>query len=474
MSHNQKLRKRMIRYRKANGQPAATCAAWLAVRRTKRKKTPHDYTQLEEIVTQRTAALSTANRQLQAASKVSTIAITILEPENLVRQVVNLIQEQFNFYYVGLFLADRNRQYAVLHAGTGPAGAAMLRAQHKLPIADNSMIGWCINHAQARIALDVELESTRFANPYLPETRSEMALPLITRGQTIGALTVQSTQNAAFSEQDIAVLQSMSDHVATAITNARLYEATNTELAERKRIEQEREALIRELETKNAELERFTYTVSHDLKSPLITIKGFLGFLERDAVKNDQERLKSDINHITYAVDTMQKHLKDLLDLSQIGQRRNRPEPVPLVDVIDDAVSLVSARLTARHVHLEVAPDLPIVVADRSRLREVFENLLSNAAKFMGDQPYPHIEIGARQDDQETIFYVRDNGIGIEAQYQELVFGLFEKLDPTVEGSGIGLALVKRIIETHGGRIWVDSEGHGRGSTFYFTLPAAK
>jgi signal transduction histidine kinase len=112
-----------------------------------------------------------------------------------------------------------------------------------------------------------------------------------------------------------------------------------------------------------------------------------------------------------------------------------------------------------------------VVYGDRPRLREVLENLVDNAVKFMGDQPHPYLEIGARREDVEVVVYVRDNGVGIEPNYQEKVFGLFEKLDAESEGSGVGLAIVRRIVEVHGGRIWVESEGSGQGSTFCFALP---
>ncbi|MBN2393644.1 MAG: GAF domain-containing sensor histidine kinase [Anaerolineae bacterium] len=414
-------------------------------------------------VEERTTDLSTANRLLQAASKVSKIAITILEPEDLLYQAVNLIQEHFDCYYVGLFLVDDARRYAVLHAGTGVAGAEMLRRQHKLALADNSMIGWCINHAQARIALDVELEATRFANPLLPDTHSEMALPLSARGETIGALTIQSVQNNAFSAQDITVLQAMADHLATAIANAHLYEAAQLEIAERKRAEREREALI-------AELERFTYTVSHDLKSPLITIKGFLGYLEQDIASGKADRIHSDINRIANAADTMRDLLNDLLELSRVGRVSNPPEVISMNALAREAVEIVAGQLAAYSVHVDIAPDMPEVYGDRSRLREVWQNLLSNAAKFMGDQPHPRIEVGAQAQNGETVYFVRDNGIGINPRDHDTVFGLFEKLDSNSEGTGIGLTIVKRIIETHGGHIWVESEGVGHGSTFCFTL----
>jgi len=119
---------------------------------------------------------------------------------------------------------------------------------------------------------------------------------------------------------------------------------------------------------------------------------------------------------------------------------------------------------------VEIAPDLPIVRADRRRLLEVLQNLLENAAKFTGAQEHPKVEFGMRQDGDERVFFVRDNGQGIEPRFLERVFGLFEKLDPGGEGTGVGLALVRRIIEAHGGRVWAESAGLGRGATFCFTL----
>ena len=232
----------------------------------------------------------------------------------------------------------------------------------------------------------------------------------------------------------------------------------------------EREALISELQAKTTELEQFTYTVSHDLKSPLITIKGFLGLLEQDAASGDAVRLKSDIDFITNAADKMQQLLDELLELSRIGRLVNPPEDIPMSELAQEAAGLVAGQLSARGVAVEIAPGMPIVRGDRPRLREVFENLLSNAAKFMGDQPQPRVEVGTHQDGEQTVFYVRDNGIGIEPQHQESVFGLFEKIDANSEGTGIGLTIVKRVIEAHDGQIWVESEGVGRGSTFYFTL----
>jgi PAS domain S-box-containing protein len=243
------------------------------------------------------------------------------------------------------------------------------------------------------------------------------------------------------------------------------------DITARVRAEAEREKLIAELEAKNTELERFTYTVSHDLKSPLITINGFLGWLEKDTARGDSVRVQQDIQQIRDGVEKMKHLLEDLLELSRIGRVVNAPEEIPLSDLAYEAVNLVAGQIAEKGVRVDVAPDLPVVYGDRLRLLEVLQNLLDNAVKFMGEQPEPWVEIGGRLDSQEVICYVRDNGIGIEPRHQEKIFDLFERLGQVTPGTGIGLALVKRIVEVHGGRIWVESEGQKQGSTFYIALP---
>ncbi|MBI5352629.1 MAG: PAS domain S-box protein [Chloroflexi bacterium] len=243
------------------------------------------------------------------------------------------------------------------------------------------------------------------------------------------------------------------------------------EITERKKAEIEKETLIAELEAKNAELEQFTYTVSHDLKSPLVTIVGFLAYLEKDARKGDFERLGQDVLRIQQAVNRMQNLLKDLLELSRIGRIMNPPTEVLFADIVNEALDLVRGQIKLRNVKIELIDVQGVFVnGDHTRLVEVIQNLVDNAAKFMSRQSAPVITIGSKVSAQgERIFYVQDNGIGIAPEFHERIFGLFNKLSSNTEGTGIGLTLVKRIIEVHGGRIWVESQP-AQGSVFYFTL----
>jgi signal transduction histidine kinase len=313
---------------------------------------------------------------------------------------------------------------------------------------------------------DIQLHVPTFLDPPHNRFHGWMAVPLKVKGRMIGIIALDGYRVGQFSERHARLAVTYANQVAIALENARLFSDLQSELLARKK-------LISELENKNAELERFTYTVSHDLKSPLFTIRGFLGYLEQDALSGNPTRLKSDIQRITDATDKMQRLLNELLELSRVGRLKNEPTYFPFGDLVHEATELVQGRIMARGIRISIASDLPVVYGDRPRLTEVLQNLLDNAAKFMGDQEEPYIEIGCRGQDAERgmlIFYVRDNGIGISSEHYDRVFGLFNKLDPKTDGTGIGLALVKRIIEVHGGKIWVESEA-GKGSTFCFTLP---
>ena len=236
----------------------------------------------------------------------------------------------------------------------------------------------------------------------------------------------------------------------------------------------ERRSREEELRHKNEELSRFTYTVSHDLKSPLVTIQSFLGFLVEDAERGEAEKVARDVSFIKTAADRMAALLTDLLQLSRVGRKQSSLERVPLSQLVNDALSMVAGRIALEKPRLSITNEPISLYGDRLRLVELFQNLIDNAVKFSSSVPAPRVEVSVEQVESEFVFRVRDNGIGIDPRHQHKLFGLFEKLHPEIEGTGIGLVLVKRIIDVHGGRIWIDSAGPGQGTTVSFTLPGTK
>ena len=245
-------------------------------------------------------------------------------------------------------------------------------------------------------------------------------------------------------------------------------EAVNEQL---RHAAEDKERLIASLEAKNVELERFTYTVSHDLKSPLLNIRGFLGFLEEALHGRDFEAMESDIASIDRASKKMVQLLDELLELARIGQALSSSERICLSTLFGQILELSIPRLREREITTEVELEVAEVSGDPIRLRMVFQNLVDNAIRFTYRQEKPHIEIRAVREGDDILISVADNGVGIPEEQQKQVFGLFKRLDSSVPGTGVGLALVHRIVEAHGGKVWVESDGPDQGSRFVVRLP---
>jgi len=227
------------------------------------------------------------------------------------------------------------------------------------------------------------------------------------------------------------------------------------------------------LQQKNQEMEQFVYSVSHDLKSPLVTMKTFAGMLRQDLLNADQPQIDEDLDYIDKATDKMKQLLDALLQYSRIGRIEAPAQTLSVSRLVDDCLSALAGVLQNHEVQVSTNNLTQQLHGNALYFEGIWQNLIENAVKYRGSQVQPLIEIGARHQGQEVVFYVRDNGIGIAPEHGERIFNLFSQLHAGSEGSGLGLALVKKIISIYEGRIWVESAGEDRGSCFMFTLPGA-
>ena len=242
------------------------------------------------------------------------------------------------------------------------------------------------------------------------------------------------------------------------------------DITEAKRAEEERERLLADLEAKNRELEAFVYTISHDLKAPLVSLNGFSCALQKESYNQLGKEGKHYLERIQANVAHMDALITSLLELSRIGQVVGSIEEIDVGALLREVRVALAVRLKEAGAEFVVQEPLPTVRADRGRIHQVFANLIDNAVKYRSEERALRIEVGCQQESGFYRFHVADNGIGIAPQYHEQIFTPFRKLHPEIEGVGIGLALIKKIVEHHGGRVWVQSEA-GKGSTFYCTIP---
>ncbi len=275
-------------------------------------------------------------------------------------------------------------------------------------------------------------------------------------GRAIGALNLGFREVRTFSPGELRLLETIGQILGTAMQNAQLY----TQVQE----------LVSNLKRSNAELERFAYVASHDLQEPLRMVTSYLQLLER----RYRDKLDDDAKEfINYAVDgsiRMKMLINDLLAYSRVGTRGKDFTFIDCEEVLERVLSTLQISIEESRGKVTHDP-LPKLMADDVQLESLFQNLVGNAIKFHGKKP-PRIHVGVEQKGKEWVFSVSDNGIGIDPQYFERIFIIFQRLHNQKDyaGTGIGLAISKRIVERHGGCIWIESQP-GKGSTFYFTLP---
>jgi len=280
----------------------------------------------------------------------------------------------------------------------------------------------------------------------------------------VGILNISTNRPIPFEDREVQLLQAIGNVIGVALENAQLFEDSE-------RLVRELEATTEQLSAKNRELDSFVYTVSHDLKAPLISLEGMAALLLDEYAGKLDEGAQHYLKRLMASSKQMETLIIDLLTLSRIGREGRAAEAVSLNQVVDDLILEWGEIIRAKKIRV-TRHELPTLWGVRTQIQQVMTNLLSNAVKYLGDPPDPAIEIGAKDGDGKMFeCYVQDNGIGIDPKYHEKIFETFQRLkEIETEGTGVGLAIVKKIVEGAGGRIWVES-AKGEGATFRFTWP---
>ena len=412
-------------------------------------------------------AIRRQNQYLAASSEISRLITSTLDLNTLFTRTVNLVAERFGYYHAAIFIVEETGFNAMLREATGEAGKAMKEQAHTLPVGSNSIVGQVTQTGKMLIVNDTATSTIHRFNPLLPETKAEAAIPLRVGTRVIGALDIQSIQVDAFTDDDLAVLQTLADQIAIAIDNARSYELSMQAVKE-----------MREIDRLKSQ---FLANMSHELRTPLNSIIGFSRVILKGIDGPITELQQNDLTAIYNSGQHLLGLINDILDLSKIeaGKMELTFEEVILTDVINSVMSTVIGLVKDKPIRLvKNLPDsLPHAYADPIRVRQVLINLFSNAAKFTDEGEITvdaSVQNNATTDQPEVLISVRDTGPGIAEKDQAKLFQAFSQVDdsPTRKtgGSGLGLSISQRLVQMHGGTIGVHSEV-GKGSTFYFTLP---
>ncbi len=403
--------------------------------------------------------------ELETVAVVGTTASTVLDPDELLQAVVDLTKERFNLYHAHIYLADESWNTLLLAAGAGEIGKQMVTIGHAIQIdAEKSLVARATRERTALIVNDVRSEADFLPNILLPDTRSEMAVPMISGDKVIGVFDVQSTKVGYFSQDDANIYTTLALQVAVSLQNARLYVEQSATVAQ-----------LRELDRLKSS---FLANMSHELRTPLNSILGFSDVMLEELDGPLTENMQNDLGLIQKNGQHLLHLINDVLDMAKIesGKMNLIIEKFLLQEILEEVTSIISPLASEKNLALFIEPDTNKDVeinADRTRLRQVMINLVNNAMKFTEKGS---ISIRATQEEHNVLISVHDTGIGIPVNQLEDVFLEFTQVDTSttrkVGGTGLGLPISRRLIEMHGGKLWAESSGiDGEGSTFYIFLP---
>ncbi|MFQ3535105.1 MAG: GAF domain-containing protein [Aggregatilineales bacterium] len=411
-------------------------------------------------------ALERRANELAVVAELSAAAAALLDVDQLLQSISDLTKERFKLYHAHIYLYDPEHESLVLAAGAGEVGRLMRKERRRIRLSSpRSLVARAARERRGVIVNDVTAEDNFLPNPLLPDTRAEMAVPMIVGDQLIGVLDVQSEILNRFDDEDVRIKTALADQIAVAVQNARLYQQ-QVQIAEE----------ARKLDRLKNE---FLASMSHELRTPLNSIIGYAEVM-LDGVDGElPDEAIEDVQAIYESGKHLLSMINDILDLAKIEAQRLEldREALPLGEVVEEVQRTTAILVKDRPVQIlaEVPAELPPVYADRVRLRQILNNLVSNAVKFTNQG---HVRITAQHvpDDKAVMVSVEDTGIGIAPEHIGVIFEQFRQVDGSSSrragGTGLGLTITKRLVEMHGGRIWVESELH-KGSKFSFTVPVA-
>jgi signal transduction histidine kinase/FixJ family two-component response regulator len=407
-------------------------------------------------------------RQQEMVAKLGLRAVGTCDVDALIQEAVAQLAKTLGVNFCQLLELQSGTDWK-MRAGVGwnPEwiGDGILRAQ------PGSLAEFTLQCCEPVLFNDLRRE-TRFQHqPFLDDhgVISGMNVLLRRAGEPCAILGVYSSHPRAFKDHDVHCVQAVANILATAIERHQAEERLQTFNAQ---LEQRVKQRTEELEVANGELEAFSYSVSHDLRAPLRHLDGFVDILKSsltDSQMNDQVQLS--LRAISEAARRMSRLIEDLLSFSRTARVEMNSVPVNLAASVGKVCDELKADCNGRQIAWDIQT-LPTVDGDPEMLRLVFSNLIANAIKYTRPREQARIEVGLHDADTETVIYVRDNGVGFDPQYAHKLFGVFQRLHSAKEfdGTGIGLAIVRRIVMRHGGRVWADGS-LGNGATFYLSLP---
>ena len=413
-----------------------------------------------------TQELAQRANQLETVATLSTTASTVLDPDKLLQDVVDLTKDRFSLYHAHIYLTDEAGQTLLLSNGAGEIGRQMVAEQHAILVNEEySQIAHAARERKAIIVDDVQSQPGFLPNPLLPDTRSEMSIPMIIGEKVIGVFDVQSNNLKGFSKEDASVYTTLAAQVAVALQNARLYveqAATVTQLRELDRLKSS-----------------FLANMSHELRTPLNSILGFADVMLEGLDGDLTPNMDNDLGLIRKNGQHLLNLINDVLDMAKIesGTMNLNPEKFRVYEILDEVTSITSSLASEKNIALFITDDSDReveVYADRTRLRQVMINLVNNSIKFTDKGK---ISIHAKRlESDKVLITVKDTGIGIPPDKLEAVFQEFTQVDTSstrkVGGTGLGLPISRKLVEMHGGRLWAESTGvYGEGSSFYVKMP---